>query len=185
MREKLLDAAQALVQSRGLNAVSFQDLADSVGLKKPSVFHHFPSKDALAQSLLERCRTTYGARYGEVLAQQDLSAPKKLRRIAQIFDEALREDKLCLLGALGSSSSGFSEELGNDLRETANLSIERYATVFEEGKSAGTLKFKGSTRDAATAFLSMLQGLQVMARASGDLDSFSSAASSYIDSISA
>ena len=185
MREKLLDAAQALVQSRGLNVVSFQDLADRVGLKKPSVFHHFPTKDALAQSLLERCRTTYGARYGEVLAQDKLSAPEKLREIARIFDEALREDKLCLLGALGSSSSGFSEELVNDLRDTANLSIERYATVFEEGQSTGSLSFKGTARDAATAFLSMLQGLQVMARANGDLDTFAPAALSYIDSISA
>ena len=54
MRETILDAAQALVQDRGLNAVSFQDLADAVGLKKPSLFHHFRSKDALAAALMER-----------------------------------------------------------------------------------------------------------------------------------
>ena len=36
-----------MVQDRGLNAVSFQDLADAVGLRKPSVFHHFRNKEEL------------------------------------------------------------------------------------------------------------------------------------------
>ena len=40
-----------MVQDRGLNAVSFQDLADAVGLRKPSVFHHFKNKEELYASL--------------------------------------------------------------------------------------------------------------------------------------
>ena len=184
MREKLLDAAQNLVQDRGLNAVSFQDLADAVGLKKPSVFHHFRSKDELAQSLMMRCRTTYGARYGEVLLREDLSEPDKLREIARIFEEGLKTDHLCLLSSLSSTCSDFSEELKQEMRETVNLTVERYARVFDEGRKAGTLDFKGSAEDAGAAFLAMLQGLQVLARAKDDVDSFYPAAGSYIDSIS-
>ena len=184
MREKLLDAAQTLVQGRGLNAVSFQDLADAVGLKKPSVFHHFPNKDALAQSLLERCRTTYGARYGEILARKDLTEPEKLREIARVFDEGLKSNHLCLLGALASNCEDYSAELKEDMRETTHLGIERYAKVFEDGREAATLKFEGSSQEAATAFLAMLQGLQVLARAQGDMSRFLPAAASYIDSIS-
>lgn len=185
MREKLLDAAQTLVQGRGLNAVSFQDLADAVGLKKPSVFHHFPTKDALAQSLLERCRTTYGARYGEILAREDLAAHDKLREIARVFDEGLRDDHLCLLGALANTCGDYSGELKKEMRETARLSIQRYADVFEDGRESGALDYKGTAAAAAAAFLAMLQGLQVLARAKGEVDSFLPAAESYIDSISA
>ena len=183
MREKLLDAAQTLVQDRGLNAVSFQDLADAVGLKKPSVFHHFRSKDALAQSLLERCRTTYGARYGEVLSRKDLNEPEKLREIARIFEEGLSADHLCLLAAMSSNCSAFSDAVRNEMRETALLTIGRYTKVFDDGRKAGTLEFRGSPEAAATAFLATLQGLQVLARAKDDVDCFWPAASSYIDSI--
>lgn len=184
MREKLLDAAQTLVQDRGLNAVSFQDLANAVGLKKPSVFHHFPSKDALAQSLLERCRTTYGARYGEILAHPEWTAPEKLREIARVFDEGLRSGHLCLLAALSGTRSGLSEELKQEMRETANGSVERYASVFQDGRTAGTLSFEGSPAEAGAAFLAMLQGLQVLVRAQEDWDAFLPAANSYIDTIS-
>ena len=68
--------------------------------------------------------------------------------------------------------------------ETANTSIERYTTVFEDGRNAGTLTYQGSAEDAATAFLAMLQGLQVLARAKGDVKAFGPAAASYVDSIS-
>lgn len=183
MRERLLDAAQELVQDRGFNGVSFQALADAVGLKKPSVFHHFRSKEDLASSLLERCRTTYGARYAEILERTDLDEPSKLRGIAAVFEEGLRENHLCLLGALSGNCSTFSDALKRDMEETAKLVIQRYAQVFAEGRTAGTLAFEGSPEDAGGAFLAMLQGLQVLVRAMGNLDAFRPAAESYVDSI--
>lgn len=183
MREKLLDAAQGLVQDRGFNGVSFQDLADAVGLKKPSVFHHFRNKDELARSLMERCRTTYGARYGEILEREEMSEPEKLREIARVFEEGLRQDRLCLLGALSTTRNEYSDELKNELQETAGQVIERYEQVFERGRNSGSLTYSGSANEAATAFLAMLQGLQVLARAQCDANSFLPTAFAYIDSL--
>ena len=77
MRERVLEAAERMAQERGLSAVSFQQLADEVGLSKPSVFHHFANKEALAKALVERCQTKYGAQYGEVI-DADRTAPEKL-----------------------------------------------------------------------------------------------------------
>ena len=182
MKEKILNAAQVMVQDRGLNAVSFQDLADAVELKKASVFHHFKNKDALAMALLQRCQTTYGAQYAEVLAN-DLPAPKKLRKVAALFEAGLRRNELCLLGALGNGSGMLSDELKAELQYTADTTIERYKKVFEQGRREGTLNFDGTPKQAATAFLAMLQGLQVLARAQRDVSAFSKAASSYIESI--
>ena len=184
MRDTVLDAAQELVQDRGLNGVSFQDIADKVGLKKPSLFHHFRSKDELALALMERCRNSYGERYAEVLSKDELSEPDRLKQIARLFDEGLRTRHLCLLGALSNASGAFSEELKAELSETANGSIERYSALFEAGKKSGTLEFKGAAEEAASAFLAMLQGLQLLARAKADSELLYPAALSYIDSIS-
>ena len=38
MKEKILDAAEKMVQDRGLNAVSFRDLAEAVGAKQGNDF---------------------------------------------------------------------------------------------------------------------------------------------------
>ncbi len=92
MREKLLDAAEALVQSRGLNGVTFQDLADAVGLRKPSVFHHIRNKEELASALIERCSSKHGPQYASVV-ESHLSAPEKLRRVADIFEKGLKKGR--------------------------------------------------------------------------------------------
>lgn len=183
MRETVLDAAQELVQDRGLNGVSFQDIADKVGLKKPSLFHHFRSKDELAHALMERCRTSYGERYADVLGTEGLSEPERLKEIARLFEEGLQTRHLCLLGALSNDSGAFSEELKADLSETTTGSIDRYAVLFQKGKDSGTLEFEGTAEEAASAFLAMLQGLQILARAKGDFDLLYPAAESYINSI--
>lgn len=182
MRERVLDAAERMVQERGLSAVSFQHLADAVGLSKPSVFHHFKNKEELAKALVERCQTKYGVEYGEVI-DAHLEAPEKLRRIASIFEKGLRDDRLCLLNSLGQSVPMLAAAVQDDLRLSVSQSIDRYARVFEQGQREGSLRFDGAPADAAAAFLALVEGLQVLARAKRDLDMFSRAASSYIESI--
>ena len=71
------------------------------------------------------------------------------------------------------------------MRETVNLVLARHAPVFEAGRQGGTLDFQGTAEDATTAFLAMLQGLQILARAKGDAEAFLPAALCYIDTISA
>jgi TetR/AcrR family transcriptional repressor of nem operon len=45
---KLLQRAQILLQTKGFNALSFQELADAIGIRKASVYHHFSTKQDLA-----------------------------------------------------------------------------------------------------------------------------------------
>ena len=182
MRERVLDAAEQMVQERGLSAVSFQQLADAVGLSKPSVFHHFANKEALAQALVERCQSKYGAEYGAVI-DSEAPAPEKLRGIAAIFETGLRENRLCLLSSLGQSVPTLTPAVQDELRLSVTRSIDRYARVFEQGAREGSIRIDGTPADAAAAFLALLEGLQVIARAKRDHALFQRAADSYIDSI--
>jgi AcrR family transcriptional regulator len=171
-----------MVQDRGLNAVSFQHLADAVGLSKPTVFHHFKNKEALAKALIERCRTKYGTQYGNVI-DSERSAPEKLRAVATVFEEGLREKHLCLLGSLGNCVSTLPPAAGEELHATAAGTITRYARIFEQGREEKSLTFAGAPEDMAAAFLALMQGLQVLARTKGDEELFGRAAESIIDSL--
>lgn len=53
-REAILDAATELFAERGYHGTSMADLAEKVGLRKPSLFHHFSTKDALYNAVFER-----------------------------------------------------------------------------------------------------------------------------------
>lgn len=53
-RELILDAAERLFATHGIDGVAVRDLARELGLTAPSLYNHFPSKQALYDAVLER-----------------------------------------------------------------------------------------------------------------------------------
>jgi AcrR family transcriptional regulator len=53
-RTEILDAAERLLVTEGLKALTLQNVAREVGISHPGVLHHFHSTDRLAQALHER-----------------------------------------------------------------------------------------------------------------------------------
>jgi AcrR family transcriptional regulator len=52
--QRILDAAEALFAERGYEGASLRDVATRVGVRTPSLYNHFASKDALYAAVLER-----------------------------------------------------------------------------------------------------------------------------------
>jgi TetR/AcrR family transcriptional repressor of nem operon len=53
-REKILDAAQALILERGYSGTTVDDILAAAGVTKGAFFYHFKSKSDLAAALLQR-----------------------------------------------------------------------------------------------------------------------------------
>lgn len=52
--ERILDAAEALFAERGFAGTRLRDVAAAAGLRTPSLYNHFESKDELYAAVLER-----------------------------------------------------------------------------------------------------------------------------------
>lgn len=52
-RDDILQAAAQIFRQKGYNAASMQDIADAVGLQKPSLYHHVESKQDILLALLD------------------------------------------------------------------------------------------------------------------------------------
>lgn len=52
-REAIVKAAIHLFNQNGYHATSMQDVAEAVDIKKPSLYHHFASKEAILLAILE------------------------------------------------------------------------------------------------------------------------------------
>jgi TetR/AcrR family transcriptional regulator len=75
--------ATRLFAARGFFGASLRDIAKAVGIRKPSLLYHFPSKDELRQSVLE-----------QMLARWNEAVPKLLRAATsghEQFDAILQE----------------------------------------------------------------------------------------------
>ena len=53
-RESILSAAMVLIAERGYNGFSLRDLGRRVGISHPAVVYHFPSKEAILRSAIQR-----------------------------------------------------------------------------------------------------------------------------------
>src|ERR1700719_1919309 len=53
-REAFLDVAQRLVETKGYEAMSIQDVLDALEVSKGAFYHYFHSKQALLEAVVER-----------------------------------------------------------------------------------------------------------------------------------
>ena len=178
----LLDCAQDLIQRVGVNAMSYKDLADKVGIRKASIHYHFPKKDDLIQCLLSRCHENYSCDYGQI-ANCDKSAPEKFMLIADMFAESLKNNKMCLVGMLSVEHATLSDEVKSSIVNNISDSLALFSRIAQQGIEEGSIKPDADSGLVAHGLLSMLLGAQVIARCTGDLDGFTAAIRAHVDSL--
>ena len=51
-KQRILDVARDLFTTQGVQRTSLQDIADRLGITKPALYYHFPSRDDLVRSIV-------------------------------------------------------------------------------------------------------------------------------------
>lgn len=90
-REKILEVAEALFARRGFAGVGLREVAETAGLGKSSLFHHFKSKVQLYFAVLERVMQRIDARLQPVLAMPGQAPQPRLDAAIDALIDALVE----------------------------------------------------------------------------------------------
>lgn len=75
-RERLREAALRLFAEHGVDAVSLKDIAEAVGIRTPSIYNHWRSREELVTDLFATGYAEYGRRLGEALAGEGTFAAR-------------------------------------------------------------------------------------------------------------
>jgi TetR/AcrR family transcriptional regulator len=75
VRSQILTEAIRLFAAQGFDGTSVQEIADSVGIRKPSLLYHFASKEELRRSVLDEILS----RWNDVLPHLLLTAAREQR----------------------------------------------------------------------------------------------------------
>ena len=89
-RKKILDQALELFAARGYDAVSVGEIAKAAGIKAPSLYNHFPSKQAIFDALIASTAARYEADTGKIDIHVQ-NAPQDIPAFSQISPDALFE----------------------------------------------------------------------------------------------
>src|SRR2546430_5955941 len=79
-REAFLDVAQRLVQAKGFESMSIQDVLDELNASKGAFYHYFDSKQALLEAVVARFADVAIADLPPVLHDPQLPPPRQLER---------------------------------------------------------------------------------------------------------
>ena len=166
-REKILDTAQSLIQTRSFHGFSFQDIADEVGIRKASLYHHFNSKDAVALAVLQRAGDWVRAQLAEVDGEEP---GVRLERYFDMFRVIHgKGERMCPGGSFGSVFGAVSSPVQRALHRFAKMHLDWLEDVVRDGAERGQFKI-GDQRpcDVAMQIAAGVQGALLMGRLTSD-----------------
>ena len=162
-RDAFLDVAQRLIQTKGYEAMSIQDLLNELEASKGAFYHYFDSKQALLEAVVERFADGAMASLAPVLNDPDLPALTKLERVfagIASFKAEQRDLTLAIIEVWNSDGNAIVREKVRRLSE--RIMIPLLSSVVKQGLDEGTLDVD-SPDDTAKVLVALMLGFQLQA----------------------
>jgi AcrR family transcriptional regulator len=167
-KEMILDVAARRFADHGYAGTSLNEIADEVGIRRPSLLHHFPSKEVLYRAVLLESFVGWNALVDQAIEEPRQGWPqveRMLRAAFTFFEERPDFVRLVRWAAL---------EGGPILTEELNVMLkplfERGAVFLEREMDAGRLRRYDARQLLLTGYGAVLSYLSDGQMMSGLLD---------------
>src|SRR5512139_1674653 len=159
VRSQILHEATRLFAAQGFDGTSVQQIADAVGIRKPSLLYHFASKDALRLSVLDAIMTHFNEVLPEVLlaAARDRRFDSVMESLSSFFLEDPDRARL-LVRELLDRPDDMKQRLGEFVRPW----IQVVADQLERAKGQGMVQKDVDTEAYAIQVLLAVVGSVAM-----------------------
>src|ERR1700721_169059 len=122
-REDILAAAKLVAQAHGYAGLNFRDLAQEVGIKAASIYHHFPSKADLAAAVAKRYWEDSAAVL-EGLWTESSDPLHCLRQYPHQFRKSLESDnRMCLCSFMAAEFDDLPEAVKKEVQTFADVNV--------------------------------------------------------------
>lgn len=158
-KTEILATAADLLQKQSMNGFSLQDVADRVGIRKPSLFHHYRNKEALVSDVIETSISAFRAR---VDALQDQPPARQLEAFFSIYLGNIGAgSRLCPVGGILGDWDHLPQQLQQRARRLLDLQQQWLERIALSGEYAHD---ETEAQGWAEEVLLNVQGALVLAR---------------------
>lgn len=160
-----------LFYEQGFHGTTVDAVLAAAGVPKGSFYHHFGSKDAFAQAVLDRYLQFQLTVLHKWIDTKDISTPDKLvghfNDMVRLFVKSGYQ-RGCLTGKfsteVAATSDVFRNQLGKQIREwRADL-----VKMLKDGQRSGDVRQDRRAEDIADGVLALIQGAFVVALSTRD-----------------
>ena len=165
-KERLLREGMRLVYAHGFHGTTVDAVLAASGVPKGSFYHHFGSKEAFTQALLDRYIDYQSGLLAEWIGKDSLSTSGKLTGyFSQMAEHFVRTgyQRACLAGKLSTEVSAVSEVFRSQLSRSLDATRDDIAGLLARGQEAGDVRTDRSASDLADGVLALIQGAFVVA----------------------
>ena len=164
-RDKLLDAAQELMLSKGFAATTVDDICEAAELTKGSFFHYFESKDALGKQLLER----FCAQGEQLHASFCQSETDPLKRVYSYIDSAIKMakdpmNKGCLLGLFAQELCDTNPQIQEACKKGFDAWAKGFGNELAKAKAAYAPHASFDPRELADHLIAVMEGSMILGK---------------------
>ena len=150
-KKRIVEKALELFAENGYDAVSVGEIARAVGIKAPSLYSHYPSKQAIFNAIVEDTALQYEQYTGEIDihvqdAKQDKSVFSEIteaaliQKVRQIFSYSLHDETISRFRRMMTIEQFRSEKLSAFYTERyVDRMIRYHAAIFRGLIAAGEL----------------------------------------------
>jgi len=133
----VLETAAAMFNELGFDRTSMNSIAEKLGVTKPSLYHYYPSKDAILIACFKEAGVTFERRMLVVL-QEDVTAYEQLLGVLRLYVKAMEWDvfRALVLADERTLSKAGSNHV-NKAKRRINTAVEKLIT---EAVADGDLK---------------------------------------------
>jgi AcrR family transcriptional regulator len=157
--EKILSAARRLFVKQGYTATSIRQLAESAGIGKATIYHHFPDKQAIVMALLKRNITRMEDALGLVRAEQD---PRRRIQVAAETSVGFLFESADILQVVRREISGGRDQMQSAYSKFFQEYMALLADAIQRGMDQGIFRPVDPV-NAARVLMTMIQGTFAMA----------------------
>jgi TetR/AcrR family transcriptional repressor of nem operon len=173
--DRILAAATRIAQAHGYGGLNVRTLADEVGIKAASLYHHFPSKADLAAAVAKRYWEDSAATLA-ALAAETGNPLASLRKYPQTFRKSLENDnRMCLSSFMAAEYDDLPENVQAEVRAFADVNVAWLASMLVDADATSAEQAEPRAR----AIFAAVAGAQLMARGRADIALFDTLIASY------